>query len=232
MIIEAIKKLSYALLPRRCPLCSQVVELDSQLCSDCENNEKIIGQICPRCASSVDNCKCTIYDKFKYECVVAPFYFKYGAVSAVHRLKFYGYSENAVAMSKEMANTVCQRYSDVEFDVVTYVPMTKKRLNKRGYNQSKLLADGVAQRINLPCETLLEKVKETSSQRGSTAVQRRKNLKNAFKIVPNFNVKGKTILIVDDVKTTGSTLNECAKVLCKNGAKAVYACTFAAVKLK
>ncbi|MFR5876558.1 MAG: ComF family protein [Eubacterium sp.] len=230
MIRAVIKKLSYALFPRRCTLCGEVVELDKHLCENCESNKRVNGAICKRCGCSVDDCKCKINDKVKYECVAAPFYFENGASNAVYRFKFYGYTELAEAMANEMTETIKQRYCDVEFDYITYVPLTKKRMRKRGYNQSQLLADFIAKNINVPCSELLLKVRETSSQRESTAVQRRQNLRNAFKIVDNADIKGKTILLIDDVKTTGSTLNECTKILKQNGAGAVYACAFTITK--
>lgn len=230
MIGDVIKQLSYALFPRRCALCGEVVELDRLICDNCKNNKRISGNICKRCGCSADDCRCKINDKAKYDCVTAPFYFQNGASNAVYRFKFYGFKELACAMADEMTETVKRRYSEVAFDCVTYVPLTKKRLRKRGYNQSRLLAECVSKNIDVPCMELLVKVKDTSSQRGSTAVQRRKNLKNAFEICNNSDVNGKAILLIDDVKTTGSTLNECAKVLKRGGAADVYACTFTITK--
>lgn len=230
MIREAVKKLSYVLFPRRCMLCGEVVEPDRCLCDNCEDNKRIKGNICRRCGCSVDDCKCKIGDKAKYECVAAPFYFEKGAAAAVYRFKFYGYTELAKAMADEMTETVKQRYADVQFDYVTFVPLSKKRMRKRGYNQSQLLAEGIAENINVPCSELLIKVVDTDSQRESTAAQRRRNLKNAFELTEGIDISGKAILLIDDVKTTGSTLNECAKVLRRSGAESVYACTFTVTK--
>lgn len=231
MIAEVIKKLSYALFPKRCVICGEVVEPDRCLCDNCENNKRIEGAICRRCGCSADDCKCRAGDKSKYECVTAPFYFEKGASNAVYRFKFYGYTELAKAMADEMAEAVKQRYSDVAFDYVTYVPLSKKRMKKRGYNQSELLAECVAKNINVACREMLIKTRETDPQRESTAAQRRRNLKNAFAAVNNADIRGRTILLIDDVKTTGSTLNECAGVLKNSGAGAVYACTFTITKI-
>jgi ComF family protein len=232
MIFRAIKRLSYVLMPRRCSLCGQVVELDSDICDMCKNNKRISLPICLRCGNNVDDCRCTINDKPRYDGVIAPFYFQGGAVNSIYRFKFYGYTELVDAMTKEMADAVNIKYKDVSFDIITYVPLTKKRLKKRGYNQSQLLANSLAEKLDITCLNLLNKIKETSSQRESNAVQRRKNLKNAFEIQDNVDIKDKIILLVDDVKTTGSTINECTKVLKRKGAQEVYSCTFAITKRK
>ncbi len=113
-------------------------------------------------------------------------------------------------------------------DYITYVPMTKKRIRERGYNQSKLMADRLGEIVNVPSIELVEKVYETQRQATLTASERQENLKGSFK-PKNIDLKGKTITIVDDVLTTGVTMNLIAKQLKKMGASKVYVLTVASV---
>ncbi|MBO5714068.1 MAG: ComF family protein [Clostridia bacterium] len=117
-------------------------------------------------------------------------------------------------------------------DVITYVPMTQKSQRKRGYNQSKLLALGLSSRVNVEVVDCLEKVKETQRQSKLTKSQRQKNLKGAFKVVNKSLIKNKRVLLVDDVLTTGTTVNAVCEKLLKAGAVAVDVLTVASVPPK
>jgi ComF family protein len=130
-------------------------------------------------------------------------------------------------MGTQMAHCVNDRYSDINFDVVTFVPLTRKRKRSRGYNQSQLLANQISKTLDIPCKTLLKKVVSNRPQRSMRGNERRGNVFGVYDIVPNVDVTGKTILIVDDVKTTGSTVGECCATLKAYGANKVYAVTFA-----
>lgn len=107
--------------------------------------------------------------------------------------------------------------------------MGKKDLNHRGYNQTKLIAKeltGITEIRNAP---LLRKIKDTKEQKRLNAAERRENLKNAFAVNPKADVKGKNVLIIDDVCTTGSTLSEASRILKEAGADKVIAAVFAKV---
>lgn len=111
-----------------------------------------------------------------------------------------------------------------QFDYVIPVPMHKTRYRKRGYNQSKVLANQLCKRYNLTLrDDLLARIKDTPQQARLDAQQRQRNLKHAFKA--SNECAGKSFLLVDDVKTTGSTLKECAHTLKKAGAVRIYAIT-------
>ena len=109
--------------------------------------------------------------------------------------------------------------------------MTKERLNERGYNQSKLMAEGLSEILNVPTLELVEKVYETDRQATLTASQRKENLKGSFK-GKKIDLKGKTVTVIDDVLTTGVTMDLIAKELKKMGAEKVYALTVASVGKK
>lgn len=109
--------------------------------------------------------------------------------------------------------------------ILVPIPLHKKRLNKRGYNHSKLLSVGLSQKLNLNLIDVLERTKETKSQFGLKLGDRKKNVKDAFTLntkIPNANV-----FLVDDILTTGSTLLEAARILKKKGVKKVWGLTLA-----
>lgn len=105
---------------------------------------------------------------------------------------------------------------------LSFVPITKKRLIERGFNQSEILAQELAKNLNLKIFSGLVKIKETEDQAKIDFEKRLNNLKNVFKIT---HLPPKKIILVDDVKTTGITLKECASVLKKAGAKEIIALT-------
>jgi competence protein ComFC len=111
--------------------------------------------------------------------------------------------------------------------VIVPVPLHKKRYNWRGFNQSALLAKLLAKRLGIPYQEILLRIKNTRPQVSLEAYDRHKNIKNAFEVNSKFQIQNSKFLLIDDVWTTGSTMSECANVLKRNGAKAVWAITIA-----
>ena len=126
-----------------------------------------------------------------------------------------------------MSERAAEAFSNVNFDLVTYVPISEKSLEKRGFNQSELLAKGVAERLFVPLQKTLLKIKETEFQHTLGEKERLSNLEGAFGLSDNVSVRGKTVLLCDDIKTTGATLKECSDVLYKNGAEKVCCLVYA-----
>jgi ComF family protein len=110
---------------------------------------------------------------------------------------------------------------DGNWELVTWAPLSKKRLRKRGYDQAKLLAEQVSKALQIPLVSTLEKMRDTKAQSTLGAEQRRENVKNVYRLAKGCSVTGKRILLVDDILTTGSTLSACAKVLLEGGAERV-----------
>ena len=104
------------------------------------------------------------------------------------------------------------------YDYITAVPIHKKKLKVRGYNQAELLAEYISEQINIPYCTILKRTVNTKPQNALSKKERVTNIKNAFSLIDNIDIKNKSILIVDDIFTTGTTINECCKVLKKAGA--------------
>lgn len=219
-----------AVFPRRCVYCGEVIVPERRICADCETNlPRIAAPICPFCGHEKADCVCK-QKKHKYKAICAPFYYEDAIVQAIHRLKFENKDFLAAPFALDMAACVRRAYADVSFDTVTFVPFTKRQLRVREWNPSEALARELAEQLHLPLEALLVKLYETKTQHDLAAEARTGNVFGVFDVPDPHAVAGKTILLVDDIKTTGATLHECAKMLMLSDAKAVYACSLAITK--
>jgi ComF family protein len=113
-------------------------------------------------------------------------------------------------------------------DMIIPVPLHPKRLRWRGFNQSILLARQVSRAYNIPLDPfVVYRSKETPPQTQLTEAERRKNMRGVFSLNPQKSIDGKRVLLVDDVYTSGATVNECSRCLRQGGAKEVYVLTLA-----
>lgn len=215
--------LSRLLFPEKCPLCGEVLPLNSRYCKCTKLEVKSIGKdFCEHCGSNAEDCSCDIENAIRLEHITAPFVYSGVIRSDILSLKFKSRKRLARDLAHSMAIRFSEVYPDVEIDTVTFVPMTEFSMRERGFNQSELLAKNVSKAFFLNCENLLEKTVETKKQHDLTAKERMNNLDNAFRIKENASVKGKTVLLCDDIKTTGTTLYKCCNVLLENGATDIY----------
>jgi competence protein ComFC len=144
---------------------------------------------------------------------------------AIHILKYQKEIGIGEALSAHLINfVIAQGWS---IDMVTAVPLSHKRLHERGYNQAALLARPLAYFLEVPYQSnAVERIRDTVSQVGLNAAERRTNVTGAFQSRPTM-VEGKTILVIDDVTTTGATLQACAAALQAAGSTKVYGLTLA-----
>jgi ComF family protein len=152
-----------------------------------------------------------------------------GAVGDALRALKYG---NALWVVQDMAELLLAcieaEYPDQPFDCVTAVPLHPARRRERGFNQSALLGGAITRRLRVPFrEGLVRRVRPTDTQTGLTAPQRTANVCGAFRVGLFARPAGRRILLVDDVMTTGATVNACAQALKKGGAASVYVATVA-----
>ncbi|KJR97400.1 MAG: hypothetical protein VR68_12825 [Peptococcaceae bacterium BRH_c4a] len=147
---------------------------------------------------------------------------------AVQRLKFYGKRDLAGHLADIMFQSIVKNQYYMKTDIITAVPLSRERIKKRGFNQAELLAFELAGRMTVPLLPLLRKVRETSPQTGLGRSGRKENLVGSFQITRPEAVRGKTVLVVDDVITTGSTLDIVSEVLLGGGAATVICITAAA----
>lgn len=219
-----------------CDICGEELTADTRyrLCAECMFKIPFTGEhICLSCGVSMsdeaDYCiRCENSD-FKFALNRAPMIYDGEAKSLIYAMKFGGKRYLAATIGAMMVDEFIKRRMSA--DIAVYVPMTGTEEKKRGFNQSELLAREVADRLNMPLLPALVKIKETSAQKQLTGKEREDNLDGAF--VCTFNqVKGRRMLLIDDVFTTGATANACSKALLKAGAKDVRVLTAAVTKKK
>ncbi len=174
------------------------------------------GTLCPDCIEHTPN-----FDK-------ARSVFKYNDISGqmITGLKF----QDKTPYAKTLANLMSPRLSEFgdDFDIITSVPLHPLKLIKRKYNQAAVLANKLARLNNKKANNLiLKKVRNIKPQTSLTRKERIENVRGAIEINKKYisDIKGKNILLVDDVMTTGATANECAKILKNSGAEKIYLLT-------
>ena len=220
----------YTLFPHRCFLCNEVILPRQRLCADCVKHAPyVLPPICEICGRSAEHCICGGHSRH-YERCVSPFYHKDAAKSGILELKENNYAYTIEGFAAEMAEVIRREYGGIPFDLITSVPLHRKDLRARGFDQAASLAKALSERVGIPYVPTLTKLTYTDPQKELTAILRRGNLLGVFDVTAD--VAERVILLVDDVITTGSTLDECAKMLKLYGAAEVYAVTAAAAVLQ
>ena len=229
-ISTALAVVGQMFFPHHCYLCNRVILPRRHLCRDCAAHAPyILPPICDTCGRNEDDCVCGGHSRH-YERCISPFYHKDRVRNGIFNLKEEDIAVSASGFASAMAEVVRREYGGIAFDGVTSVPLHKKDLYQRGFDQAASLARELALLLGVPYVPTLKKITHTSPQKELTALRRRGNLLGVFDVTEE--VAGKTYLLVDDVVTTGSTLDECAKMLKIFGAEEVYAVTAAAALLK
>ena len=221
--------------PKRCIFCDEVVAPFDHICKECEDTlPKINGEICNLCGVLKSDCNCKGRHSNFYDGIAAPLYYEADVKRCIHSFKFYDNRLNADGLAELMTQTLNEVYADIDFDYITYIPMRKSNLKKRGYNQSRLLAQRVSIKSGIPlADEMLVKIYDTASQRGTSELERKGNVAGVFDVnTDKYDLEHKNVLLIDDVKTTGTTLSECGKMLYLSGADKVYCLTAAVVKSK
>ncbi len=211
---DKLLSLKQIFFPPKCPTCGEILPTGQFCCKACAKkfHEDIV-----KIYNLPIGKKSRIFTVFSAE-YYENYYKKY-----IERFKFYGKTSYATQLAKLMYKN-CKEHLE-GFDAITYVPMTKKAMAKRGYNQAELLAKDLAHMLDLPLVKVLDKIRDTYAQHTLGANERHKNIKNAYKV--SIDISGQKILIVDDIITTGATLCECAKTMYKSGATLVVGVTSA-----
>lgn len=208
------ERLVNLLFPPKCPFCRRVLDRPG-LCDACQRDlpwtegaEQLReGPGGLRCAAAL-----------WYEGPVR---------TAVLGLKFGGASAAAVPLGALIAQCAAEQFAG-EFDVVTWVPVSRKRLRKRGYDQAKLLAEGACRAWDTAPVRLLRKIADNPAQSAlGEAAARRANVLGVYEPVNVENIAGRRVLLLDDVCTTGATLTECVRVLRDAGAANVVCAALA-----
>lgn len=207
-------KLLALLYPKRCPFCRRLMDEERAVCPLCLDKLPLTcGAEQRQNFPFVDGC-------------FSPLYYEGTVRDSLLRYKFGGAAAYAEIYSEFIAK--CIDENRISCDIITWVPLSRRRLRRRGYDQARLLAAPLAKRMGLPCEGLLLKKRHNPAQSGTGgAEKRRKNVAGAYAVLNSELVKGKSILLADDIVTTGSTVSECARMLRMAGAARVNVVTLA-----
>lgn len=216
-----------------CAVCGIDVFDDSMLCLFCTKTMPFnSGRSCERCGAAlgdVDHRFCAACESFGevyFDGAGSPFVYSGKASALLLRMKYGGAKYLSEFFARYMAKKLMTVSGD--FDLAVPAPMTKSAKKKRGYNQAELLTADICDIIKLNYSfDVLRKVRETPQQEKLGYRERRENLEGAFACGEKGILENKRVLLIDDVKTTGTTLNLCAKALKKAGAAYVYGLTAA-----
>lgn len=232
------RKIKDALFPMycTCDVCGEELVADTRyrLCSRCVDELPFAdGHRCLSCGVPLkdesDYCNRCQYQKYAFVKNRSPLVYDGLAKKAIYTLKFGKKKYIAQTLGALMADEFLK--SGMQAEIIVFVPMTDKEEKKRGFNQSELLAQEVGGRLDIPVLPALVKIKDTSAQKELRRKDRATNLEGAFSCAFG-QVKGRKLLLVDDIFTTGATADECAKVLLKAGAREVNVLTCAVTRLK
>jgi len=213
-------------IPRFCPACKQKLSV-------------IEISICDRCINSITPAPSELIDlefkkKFLYKNLVSgfttPFVFEKDKElqDIIHSIKYYNKFGVGERLGEIIAEKCEEKIQGWKIDLIVPIPLHQLKKVNRGYNQSFYIAKGLGKSLDIEVkQNILKRIKFTQTQTALTLEERQENVEDAFKTRKINRVQGKNILLVDDVITTGATVNECAKVLIYSGADKVYACSSA-----
>ncbi len=221
------------LYPRRCPVCDDiVVPLGQKICPSCRPKVKMVtGATCLKCGKPLrdptrEYCYDCLKTSHKYDRGFSVFLYR-SVSGSIYRFKYLARKEYADYYAEETERLLGKRLQKLGADAIIPVPMYEMKRRQRGYNQAEVLAKAIGNRLQIPVKTnVIKRVRNTAPMKGLDAVGRRNNLKKAF-IVNRNELKLETIIIIDDIYTTGSTMDEIAGVLKSAGVRHVYCLSLA-----
>lgn len=211
-----------------CLLCDEATDSSTPICVACERELPWLIDQCDRCALPMPmsglTCGACNRQPPAFNDVVAPWLYDFPVDALVTRFKHQGRWPLGRLLAELLGDTLQHRFDEGlrRPDWLIPVPLAKKRLRQRGFNQAAMLANWLGARLNLPVdERVIRRVKETPSQQGLDAKARKRNLASAFAIRDATAILGKHLALIDDVLTTGSTAGVLAGLLLKAGARSV-----------
>ena len=222
-VLRMLEKLISILYPPRCVFCRALLDAGTEV------------EICEKCYNKLpfmDDEVLRAYKGFKY-CDGVVCVFKYDGIvkESLIRYKYYGKPGYCRAYGILLAKKVKKMTNIGDFDIIISVPLYKSRMGSRGYNQSFLISKMLSGHTGVKEGSgLVSRVRDTGTQSLLKRRQRIVNVKDAFKITDAAKVRGKSVLLVDDILTTGSTLDECGRALKEAGALKVTAAVIASGK--
>ena len=226
--------------PQPCPVCNEIIQGGHGICSECHKKlTPITGAGCIKCGKAVEHrgskCEDCEGKPFCFEKNISAFVYDSLLRRAIHGFKYSFNPYSASVFGREMGMRLVESEHSVFFSehrnefVVISVPLHKARLKKRGYNQSEILAKEVASALGMPfVKDCIERTRNTVPQSEIRQIdERTKNIKDAFSVARPDILKTNNVLIVDDIYTTGATINELSKAIKSVSDKRIFAVTLA-----
>ncbi len=225
-------KILSVIYPKRCVICDQVLKYkEIHICSGCKNKAEVVTEpVCMHCGKPIEVAE----DEYCFDCKGQVFYAEKGFAvwvydkymkRSIHNYKYSNRQEYADYYAKETISRFGRQLRDVNAEALIPVPIHKAKLRYRGFNQAELLAEKISERIGRPVfKHLLIRKKNTEPQKGLSNKERRKNLEHAFAVNEKAREDCKrlnSVMLIDDIYTTGATIEACAKELVKAGIKSV-----------
>ena len=222
------------IFPKKCIFCGALLKSDAEYaCLACLEDITIPrGARCKKCGRPLPTehalpvCLPCRVDKYAFTKVYSPFLYKDKVKKGLYRLKFRGKRSTARTFA-EFIYSAMVREGIPPLNIVTAIPVDSARMRERGYNQSELIARCLAKRLGVPYRNLLKKKKGLHRQVGLSAKERRTNVKGAFSVPRESQIRDAAVLLVDDVFTTGATVGEASRALLLSGAEEIYVATVA-----
>lgn len=222
-LIDFFEKAVNIIYPLHCLGCNKLIT-QKYFCDDCkELINHITVKTCPKCGLPNKQCVCR-WNFYYFDENIACLESDEATKTSFYSFKFRGNYVGGRYFASEMAERIKNHPFYYDIDLVTSVPSHKSALRKRGYDQVKVLAKNISKIIQREYVSLLCQPKKSPKQHETTQISERfENVVNKYTARKNEYIKNKTILLVDDIKTTGATLSQCARELKLAGAKRVIA---------
>lgn len=234
-MLNVLKYILNLIYPPKCIFCKDMLDINKlynqYICDKCYGKLPIISDSYVSLKNrDIDND--LAFKEYYFRDCISKFFYEFPVSSAICDFKFHNKHSFALPFAKYLASLVSRFYADISFDFVTYIPMFKRKEFERSYNQAKLLAMHLSKTLKIPLANLLIKVKNNSPQHNLNLDERKDNIKGVYEFSYKEDVSQKNILLVDDIVTSGYTLNEASKILVSVGVANVYCVTIAAPKIK
>ena len=229
MIKNIYRSILNLLFPERCPVCHEIiVPAGNDTCEDCRNKLTLVEEpYCMKCGKPLKNDAqefCLDCNSREQSFLEGRAVFVYDDImkKSIYQFKYGGRQEYAAFYAKEMGKRLGRKAASWKADALIPIPLHRSRQKKRGYNQAALIAEELGKQMQLPViKDLLVREKKTTAQKNLSAAERENNLKRAFKIERN-DVKLNSVILVDDIYTTGSTIDAAAQCLKEAGVEKIY----------
>jgi ComF family protein len=214
------------ILPRFCPSCrNKLATAENTVCNSCLSKLKLVDP---------EFIKSEYQRKYESKRIISGFVSQYifekdkELQDIIHALKYDKKFHIGIFLGKNLGEYFKSQLQSWNINLIVPIPLHHLKKAERGFNQSYYIAKGISSQTSIAIKAnVIKRMRFTQSQTTMTLKEREENVEGAFKVRKMKNVKGKKVLLVDDVMTTGATMNECGKVLLESGANRIYAATVA-----